>query len=145
MKTKLAIGIAVVVVIVLIALLAIRRRPKRLNNTYFLEQWQELQKSCADRKTWYQAIIDADELVDKALKRRRYKGKTTGERLVAAQHQLTSNDTIWFGHKLRNQIVHENRKKLSKQDTLEALSGFRQALKDLGALADNKKSEVEND
>lgn len=114
----------------------IPRRKKKLNQAKFTEQWHELQKLCVSRKTWPQAIFEADKLVDDALKKSRYKGKTTGERLVAAQHQLTSNDKIWFGHKLRNKLEQENIdvRTLKKQDMLDALSGFRQALRDLGAL-----------
>ncbi len=111
-----------------------RRKPSKLPKAVYIERWRELQKNCADKKTWPLAIIDADNLLDKALRARKYKGKTTGERLVAAQHSLSSNDGVWFGHKLRNKIVHEEARKLRKQDVLEALNGFRQALKDLGAL-----------
>jgi hypothetical protein len=112
----------------------LRRKPAKLQTAFYRERWLELQKNCADKKTWPLAIIDADNLLDKALRARKYKGKTTGERLVAAQHSLTANDSVWFGHKLRNKVVHEEARKLRKQDVLEALSGFRQALKDLGAL-----------
>ena len=112
----------------------VRRKPGKLPKAVYIERWRELQKNCADKKTWPLAIIDADNLLDKALRARKYKGKTTGERLVAAQHSLSSNDGVWFGHKLRNKIVHEEARKLRKQDVLEALNGFRQALKDLGAL-----------
>ncbi|MEO7624605.1 MAG: hypothetical protein ABIS48_03480 [Candidatus Saccharimonadales bacterium] len=111
-----------------------RRKPAKLQTAIYRERWLELQKHCADKKTWPLAIIDADNLLDKALRARKYKGKTTGERLVAAQHSLSSNDGVWFGHKLRNRVVHEDVRKLRKQDVLEALNGFRQALKDLGAL-----------
>lgn len=113
---------------------ALRRKPARLPRAVYNERWRELQKHCADKNTWPLAIIDADNLLDKALRARKYKGKTTGERLVAAQHSLSANDSVWFGHKLRNKIVHEDARKLRKQDVLEALSGFRQALKDLGAM-----------
>jgi hypothetical protein len=112
----------------------LRRKPSKLPKAVYTERWRELQKNCADKKTWPLAIIDADNLLDKALRARKYKGKTTGERLVAAQHSLSANDGVWFGHKLRNKIVHEEARKLRKQDVLEALNGFRQALKDLGAL-----------
>lgn len=112
----------------------VRRKPARLPRAIYNERWRELQKHCADKNTWPLAIIDADNLLDKALRARKYKGKTTGERLVAAQHSLSANDSVWFGHKLRNKIVHEDARKLRKQDVLEALSGFRQALKDLGAM-----------
>jgi hypothetical protein len=113
-----------------------RRRKKQLKPEQFTERWKDLQKYCASRKTWPQAIISADELLDDALKRRGYKGKTTGERLVAAQHELTSNDSIWHGHKLCNKMREENIdvRTLKKKDMVIALAGFREALRDLGAL-----------
>lgn len=124
-----------VLLVILIGLLFLRRyRARHLNTSHFTERWRDLQKHCKTRKTWPQAIIEADTLVDEALKRRLYKGKTTGERLVAAQHVLSANEAVWFGHKLRNKIPEQDVRKLKKQDILEALAGFRQALKDLGAL-----------
>lgn len=107
---------------------------RKLKPERFMERWLTLQKNCASRKTWPQAIIDADNLLDEALKRRRYKGKTTGERLVSAQHAFTNNESVWFGHKLRKRVAEIDVRKLRKQDILEALHGFRQALRDLGAL-----------
>ena len=110
------------------------RRKRKLKVAKFTERWQALQQNCASRKTWPQAIIEADDLLCEALKKRRYKGKTTGERLVAAQHELTSNDMVWFGHKLRKTILTKDVRKLKKSDILNAMAGFRQALRDLGAL-----------
>jgi hypothetical protein len=110
------------------------RRKRKLKVDKFTKRWKALQVHCANRKTWPQAIIEADNLLDDALKKARFKGKTTGERLVAAQHDLTSNDTVWFGHKLRKTIASQDVRKLKKADVLEALGGFRQALRDLGAL-----------
>lgn len=127
-------GISSAVLLIAIALLVLRKRPRKINCSDCSRRWQELQKHCADRKTWHLAVTDADRLLDDVLKRRKYKGKTTGERLVSAQHDFSNNESLWFGHKLYNKIIDENHKKLSKQDTLEALSGFRTALKDLGAL-----------
>jgi hypothetical protein len=112
----------------------LRRRPRKLKSKKFEQRWQDLQKYCATRKTWPQAIIAADDLLCEALKSRRYKGKTSGERLVSAQHDLTANDLAWFGHKLRGKIADQDVRTLKKQDILEALAGFRQALRDLGAL-----------
>lgn len=116
------------------------RRPRRkLNVARFTERWKQLQKQCVSRKTWPHAIIDADNLLHDALKRRGYKGKTTGERLVAAQHALSSNDSVWHGHKLRNRLSHDDVdvRKIKKKDMVIALSGFRQALRDLEALKDD--------
>lgn len=116
--------------------LVLKYRPRKINTKNCSERWQKLQKHCADKKTWYLAISDADRLLDDVLKRRHYKGKTTGERLVSAQHSFSNNASLWFGHKLYNRIHDDGLVKIKKQDTLEALGGFRQALKDLGALQD---------
>lgn len=111
-----------------------RRRPMKTKR--FVERWQNLQSHCASRKTWPQAIAEADELLAEALKRAGYKGKNTGERLVAAQHDLSSNETVWLGHKLCKRLAQEeiDVRKLKKKDVLDSLAGFRQALRDLGAL-----------
>lgn len=116
-----------------------RRKPKKLKVAHFTERWITLQRHCANRKTWPLAIIEADDLLDEALKKCRYKGKTPGERLVAAQHDLSSNDTVWVGHKLRNRLSQGeiDVRKLKKKDMVIALAGFRQALRDLGALESN--------
>ncbi len=57
-----------------------------------------------------------------------------GERLVTVQRTLTNNDGVWYAHKLRNKLVHDQYDNLKERDVKEALIGFRQALKDLGAL-----------
>lgn len=115
-------------------MISFRRRKRKLKIAKFTKRWKTLQQHCASRETWPQAIIEADNLLDYALKKAGYKGKTTGERLVAAQHTLTSNDTVWFGHKLSKSLANEDARKLKKKDVLDALAGFRQALRDLGAL-----------
>ncbi|HVU59241.1 MAG TPA: hypothetical protein VHC98_00140 [Candidatus Saccharimonadales bacterium] len=126
---------AVVVILLLVAMLtAWSRRPRELHAERFQRRWQEIQKLCAKGDTWPVAIIDADKLLDEALKGLRLKGKTMGERLVEAQRRLSDNDGVWFGHKLRNKIAHEDTPKLERKDVEAALRGFRQALKDLGAL-----------
>lgn len=111
-----------------------RLRPKQVNRAHYVASWKKLQSQCATRKTWPLAIIDADDLLDEALKCRGFKGKTTGERLVAAQHEFSDNEAVWFGHKYRNQLEGKDVRTLKKQDVFDALSGFREALKDLGAL-----------
>jgi hypothetical protein len=125
-------GVLVLVVIFIGGLLT--RRRKKLDVSKFRREWREIQNLCSDKSTWPLAIINGDKLLDEALKKRRYKGKTMGERLVSAQRDLSDNDGVWFGHKLRNKLVHEEAGSLKKQSVLQALKGFRQALKDLGAL-----------
>jgi hypothetical protein len=112
----------------------IKRPKKELDKAYSRGKWKELQKKCAHTETWALAVIEADSLLDEALKKHRYKGKTMGERLVSAQRMLTNNDGVWFGHKLRNQLVHQTDVALREKDIKHALLGFLQALKDLGAI-----------
>jgi hypothetical protein len=130
--------IAAVAVFVLIIIFStgfwLRRRPAKLNKDKFRQSWREVQKLCKDESTWPLAVINGDKLLDEALRKSKYRGKTMGERLVAAQRQLSDNDSVWYGHKLRNKLVHEEAGRLKKDSVVDALTGFRQALKDLGAL-----------
>ncbi len=111
-----------------------RRRKKPLQIAQFTEKWKAAQKMCVSKDTWPLAVINADKILDEALKKSGYRGKTMGERLVAAQRDLSDNDGVWYGHKLRNQRVHESDIKLTENDVKDALFGIRQALRDLGAL-----------
>lgn len=114
--------------------LASKKIPKRLNHKFFLKEWRYLQAMCGNKDTWPLAIINADKLLDTALKKRRFSGKTMGERMVSAQRSFSNNDSVWFAHKLRNRLVHEQDISLREKDVKDALTGIRQALKDLGAL-----------
>lgn len=102
----------------------------------FTENWHSLTGYCSSRKTWPTAIAKADQLLDKALRDRNYKGKTTGERLVSAQHEITLNDAVWFSHKFTKKILEDgiDVRTLKKKDVVRVLAGFRSALRDLGAL-----------
>ncbi len=133
-STALAVGAGVIIVILVVVAGIFARRGRKLNAAYYEKKWNELQKLLKDTATWPLAIIDADKLLDQALKDRRFKGKTMGERLVAAQREIKYNDEVWFGHKLRNKLVHESDIKLRERDVKDALLGIKAALKDLGAL-----------
>ncbi|MBI1856957.1 hypothetical protein HY003_02215 [Candidatus Saccharibacteria bacterium] len=124
-------------------LLILRRMPKKLKPEYFTANWRELQSLCGDRATWPLALLDADKLLDTALKRRRFKGKSMGERMVSAQRVLTENDSAWYAHNLVKKIVARPNAKLLKRDVKLALMGFRRALRDLGALPN--EHEVKNE
>ncbi len=120
--------------LVIFTRLVVKKVPRKLKEDKFKAQWQELQAFCKDRTTWADAILAADKLLDQALLKRRFKGKNMGERLVSAQKMFSSNDEIWFGHKLSKKIQEDPELKLRESDVKNALFGFRQALKDLGAI-----------
>lgn len=139
MNTETIIGAAIGGVIVLAggATFAVKR-PKQLKVDRFLASWRELQGYCRDKSTWPTAITQADKLVDIALKKRKLKGKTMGERMVSAQRLFTDNDAIWFAHNLSKKITGQADIKLNEADVKTALQGFRQALRDIGALPSEK-------
>jgi hypothetical protein len=110
------------------------RRQSRLDQRFFQEQWAELLARVKTPEGMVLAVVDADKLLDHALKKHHFKGKTMGERLVSAQRMISDNDAVWYAHKLRNRLVHEPNVKLKKKEAQAALAGFRQGLKDLGAL-----------
>lgn len=132
----LTIAIVAIFVLALVSIITftMRRKKRPLNVEYFTEQWKAAQNLCGKEEAWPLAIINADKLLDEALKKSAYKGKSMGERLAAAQRDLSDNDGVWYGHKLRNKLVHESDVRVRKNDVKKALMGIRQALRDLGAL-----------
>lgn len=132
--------IALAWIVIFISLIgySLRRYLNRIKPDYFKKKWMELQRLCADRKTWPMAVTSADRLLEEALKKRRMKGKSMGEKLAAAQHHLTNNDSVWFAHNLSKKIIEKSNHKLREADVKKALVGIRQALRDLGALRDAK-------
>jgi hypothetical protein len=121
-------------VLVLYAITKFGPKPVRLNHQYYEQRWLELLARVRTPEGMILAVIDADKLLDEALKKRHFKGKTMGERLVAAQRSISDNDAVWYAHKLRNRLVHEPDVKLKKNEAQRALAGFRTGLKDLGAM-----------
>jgi hypothetical protein len=73
-------------------------------------------------------------LLDDALRKKKIKGKTMGERLVNAQKIFSDNDGVWYGHKLRKKIDNIPEYTPKKQEVKKALLGLRVGLKDIGAM-----------
>lgn len=107
---------------------------RSLNQQYFEGKWLELLARVKTPEGMVLAVIDADKLLDEALRKKGFSGKTMGERLVSAQRALGDNDAVWYAHKLRNRLVHEPNVRLKKNEAQTALAGFKKGLKSLGAL-----------
>jgi hypothetical protein len=67
------------------------------------------------------AVIEADKLVDYILKAKGYAGETFADRLRSAEKYINNQtyQSIWQGHKIRNQIAHEN-DKIDKNSLIQA-------------------------
>ena len=122
----LLIAILIVGVFVFIAISSTGRRSHRFD----VEDYQT-----RDNKLSYNAaVIEADKLLDRALMELGVPGKTMGERLKASSTRFTQLNSVWYAHKQRNQIAHEQDFNLEYNQAKHALASFRQALKDLGAI-----------
>jgi hypothetical protein len=138
----MTIGLIAVVMVLVLALSGILYRylPRRLKQSYFVGKWKELQAYCKKRETWPKAIEEADSLLRKALKQKRFKGKSMGEKMVSAQSIFTNNDALWNAHNLYKKMIADTAPILKESDIRDALVGFRQALRDIGALPKDETS-----
>jgi hypothetical protein len=128
-----------VILLVAVALFAgiggLNKKRSGLDHAYFEKQWKNIEAFKANGGAGLQlAIMEADKLLDHALKNRGYSGQTMGDRLKAARGSFMNNDAVWQAHKLRNRLAHEQDVQLNGMMADQALRGFRAALKDLGAL-----------
>lgn len=123
-----------------IALFIRKRIPKkRLRTPNFTKKWRQVQSMCGDKQKWPEAIVAADKLLNQALKKRRFKGKRMGERMVSAQNHFTNNDAVWSAHNFAKKILADPAAvKLKENEVKEVLISFRNALKDLGAIKDGQ-------
>jgi len=80
------------------------------------------------------AVIEADKLLDQALKSISMPGTTLGERLKFAAYKYPDLREVWWAHRLRNQLAHESSTHLDEGMARKALAQFKRALERLGAL-----------
>lgn len=113
-----------------------KNSPRTLNQDKYRSRWMAIETKL-DRKnddTYTICILEADKLLDQALKDRGVPGKTMGERMKQCQGRWTNGNGVWAAHKLRNRIAHESDTKLDYDRTRQALISYKQGLKDLGAI-----------
>ena len=111
------------------------RRKSGLDRADFQRRWQRIEGLKAQGGAgWQLAVIEADSLLDQALKASGHPGATMGERLKGARGVFRSNDDIWNAHKLRNRLAHEQDISLNLVIVNRILSQFKAGLRDLGAL-----------
>lgn len=130
----LTIVAAALVIVMFIAFILVKLRIRRNLPVKFRVKWLEIQRLCASKETWALAVINADKLLDMGLKKKRIKGKTMGERLVATQRLFTDNDGVWYAHNLAKKLLSESAGGLREAQVKKSLVGIRQALRDIRML-----------
>lgn len=113
-----------------------KHAPRQLKQDYYRSQWMTIESQLKRDEThsYTVCILNADKLLDKALKERGVKGETLGERMKNYQDKWSNAQDIWAAHKMRNKLAHETDVSFSYEQAKRALVSFRQGLKDIGAL-----------
>lgn len=112
------------------------KSPKLLDITQYRSRWLSIETSLKrdEPASYTLSIVEADKLLDKALKERAYKGETMGDRMKKCQGKWTNGNGVWAAHKLRNRLVHETDFQIDYERSRQAIAAYKQALKDLGAI-----------
>ncbi len=138
MDASLIILFAAIIVIgaLLFALITFSKRGGSLDVERYRVRWLAIEQSVekGNEASYQLAIMNADKLVDNALKETGYRGQTMGDRLKSARGKLPHRNELWQAHKLRNKIAHETDVRVSYDQTRRALGSFKATLKDLGAI-----------
>lgn len=113
-----------------------KRGPRQLDVEKYRAEWMKIEgKLRRDDEASYQlCVLNADKLLDRALIERGVEGKTMGERMKKMQAVWSDANAVWSAHKLRNHIAHEQEVSVNYDASRRALSCFKQALKDVGAI-----------
>jgi hypothetical protein len=81
------------------------------------------------------AVIEADKLLEEALRESAIRGSSLGERLKNLKpSQFPNLDQVWQAHRLRNDIVHEPTFKLKRDLAERAIKIYEDALKNFRLL-----------
>lgn len=100
--------------------------------------WQKVEEQVSFGKpsNLRTAVVDADKLVDFALRKMYPADETMGERLKSAKPKFVNHydiyDGLWFAHKVRNELVHNVNFDLPSVEVRGILDKFKAALDLLG-------------
>ena len=130
------VGILVVGILLIVVITITKKGPAQLDVDKYRLKWLSIEQHLKreDPHTCQMVVLNADKLLDQALRERGIKGQTMGERMKTLQGTWSNANAVWTAHKLRNRIAHESDVAVSYDDARRALGAFKQALKDVGAI-----------
>jgi hypothetical protein len=126
-----------IVGVILFAVITLSKKgTTHLDVDKYRTRWMTIEQSLMrdNEASCHLSIMNADKLLDQALKERGFKGQTMGDRMKFAKETWSNRNNIWEAHKLRNKIAHETDIRVSYEEARRALGAFKQGLKDLGAI-----------
>ncbi|MBQ3293907.1 hypothetical protein IJG96_02125 [Candidatus Saccharibacteria bacterium] len=130
-------SIAVVGILVFVAIILTGKRKYTFNKLEYQSDFLAIENSLvkSNPQSYQMAVVEGDKLLDKAMMEMGISGNTMGERLKkCGKEKFSQLNAVWNAHKLRNQIAHESGFKVEYHQARHALTIYKQALKDLGAI-----------
>ncbi len=141
--TKLGFSVAAFVIIMAVVWYLIYRLKRWYKRWLFGKEGEQVKKSWAEVEGLLArnedmasklAIMQADSVLDQALKLKHFPGETMAFRLKFAERKYRKLADVWWAHKLRNTLAHELGYSLRRGEATKAVAAFKSALVDLGAL-----------
>lgn len=139
MEPILLVFLGVIILLGLIMLAVPKFTPgakrEQIDKEFVKNKWQEIASTAEQNgQSARFAVVEADKLLDYALKKRGYRGETMGDRMRSAGSDFSYRNDVWEAHKLRNKLVHEAQYEVDQRIVKRAVDQFKQALRDLGAM-----------
>lgn len=139
-----AVAWSIGIVVALVALILLIRWVKKafgrpelygMSREQVQKRWDDIEKTAnTSPLAAKMAIMEADKLLDAALKSMAMSGNTLGERLKFAGYKYPELRKVWDAHRLRNRIVHEATFEPGRAEISAALRDFKRALQTLKLL-----------
>ena len=129
-------GVLIIGALLIIVIMLTKKGAVHLDVDKYRSRWLAIENQLKrdEESSYHLCILNADKLLDQALRERGVRGETMGERMKAARDTWSNANAVWMAHKLRNQVAHEPDVRISYDDTRRALVAFKQALRDVGAI-----------
>lgn len=130
------IAVAIIAVLLLIIIFLTRKGPRPIDVEKYRTRWLAIEQGFKrdEASSYALSVLNADKLLDQALQDKGCGGKTMAERMKVATPKWSDANSVWRAHKLRNQIAHEDGFTINYETARQALTAFKQALKQIGAL-----------
>ena len=113
------------------------KRMPTIRDVVLRERWQSTEKKFAlgTPESARLAIIEADALVDTALKGMQIPGEHLADRLSNLdQSEIKSMNRVWRAHRLRNDLVHTPGFAVSPSDAQQAMNDYEAFLKEMDVI-----------
>jgi hypothetical protein len=113
-----------------------KNSPRTLDQDKYRSRWMSIESRLKrdDNNSHIVCVLDADKLLDQALRERGLSGKTMADRMKQCQGKWTNGNGVWAAHKLRNKLAHETDARVDYERARQALVAYKQGLKDMGAI-----------